>query len=77
MFIQYIFFQTDTSEMEKFEERTTPRLVEIISERYNVNLSEAFEILVKVKEKNGGVSSMELDASPTGLSWASKKCTIV
>ena len=50
MFIQYIFFQTDTSEMEKFEERTTPRLVEIISERHNVNLSEAFEILVKVRD---------------------------
>ena len=46
------FFQTETSEMEKSEERTPPRLVEIISERYNVNLSEAFEILVKDKEKN-------------------------
>lgn len=46
------FFQTETSEMEKSEERTPPRLVEIISERYNVNLSEAFEILVKVKENN-------------------------
>ena len=41
--------------MEKSGRKTPPKLVEIISERYNVSLSEAFEILVKVKENNGGV----------------------
>ena len=50
-----ICFQKETSEMEKSEERTPPRLVEMISERYNGNPSEAFEIIMKVKEKNGGV----------------------
>ena len=47
--LRSVIFSDKTLKMEKSGRKTPPKLVEIISERYNVSLSEAFEILVKVK----------------------------
>ena len=67
--------------MEKSKERVPPKgfkLVEMIADRHNVSMREAFDILVKVKDKNNGaLKGMILKRFFAWLGQSSEKRTSV